>query len=84
MRGTLSIMAAGEDLDRKFPFAKRMLGAHVVATIMAFSRLVGMSMPGLHSIPEAENLRIQTTEAIGQRLGGVFFNEPLGLNLFSI
>jgi len=50
VRGILSIMAAEEDLDRKFPFAKRMLGAHVVATIMAFSRLVGMTMPGLHSI----------------------------------
>jgi hypothetical protein len=49
-RGTLSIMAAEEDLEQKFPFAKRMLGAHIVATIMAFSRLVGMSMPGLHSI----------------------------------
>ena len=49
-RGTLSIMATQEDLDRRFPFAKRMLGAHIVATIMAFSRLVGMSMPGLHSI----------------------------------
>ncbi|MDA9299977.1 MaoC/PaaZ C-terminal domain-containing protein [bacterium] len=48
--GTLSIMAAQEDLDRKFPKAKCMLGAHIVATIMALSRLVGMSMPGLHSI----------------------------------
>ena len=49
-RGTLSIMASKEELDRKFPFAKRMLGAHIIATIMAFSRLVGMSMPGLNSI----------------------------------
>ena len=49
-RGTLSIMAAQEDLDQKFPNAKCMLGAHIVATIMALSRLVGMSMPGLHSI----------------------------------
>ena len=43
-------MAAQEDLDQKFPNAKSMLGAHIVATIMALSRLVGMSMPGLHSI----------------------------------
>lgn len=49
-RGTLSVMAAQEDLDQKFPNASLMLGAHIVATIMAFSRLVGMSMPGLHSI----------------------------------
>jgi len=48
--GTLSVMAAQEDLEQKLSNVSRMLGAHSVAIIMALSRLVGMSMPGLHSI----------------------------------
>lgn len=48
--GTLSALAVQKDLDHKFSNVSRMLGAHSVALIMAFSRLVGMSMPGLHSI----------------------------------
>lgn len=49
-RGILSVMASQDDLNHKFPFVTRFLGAQVVATIMAFSRLVGMSVPGLNSI----------------------------------
>ena len=55
--GTLSVMAAQEDLERSFSNVSRMLGAHSVATIMSFSRLVGMSMPGLHSIFTGLNMK---------------------------
>lgn len=65
--GTLSIMAAREDIDREFPFANKMLGTHIVASIMAFSRLVGMSTPGLHSI--FTGLEIKFGEQCGCRLG---------------
>jgi len=57
-RGILSVMAAQADLDKNFPHATCMLGAHVVATIMALSRLVGMSMPGLHSIYTGLDLKV--------------------------
>tara|TARA_B100000886_G_scaffold315978_1_gene254295 strand:- start:1493 stop:2896 length:1404 start_codon:yes stop_codon:yes gene_type:complete len=48
--GKLTVMALHHDLKLKFPNVSLNLGSHSVATIMSFSKLVGMSIPGLHSI----------------------------------
>ena len=50
LSGRTPVMAVLEDLDSYFPHATHMLAIYPVAALMAFSRIVGMKAPGLHSL----------------------------------
>jgi hypothetical protein len=48
--GIISVMALQADLLQEFPNAERVLGGMTIASLLALSRLVGMTCPGLHSL----------------------------------
>jgi NAD(P)-dependent dehydrogenase (short-subunit alcohol dehydrogenase family) len=48
--GSLEVSACLDDLEKLFPHVLTELGGLAVAGIMAFSRIVGMKCPGLHSL----------------------------------
>lgn len=66
LAGKTHVMAERDDLDQYFPHVSRMLGAFPVATLMTFSRIVGMEAPGLNSLFTGLNVK---------------FNEPKGMPL---
>lgn len=64
--GELIVNAARRDLDDKFAAVASALGNYTVATIMSFSRLVGMEVPGLHSM--FAGLKLTLSNQNNQRL----------------
>lgn len=48
--GIIPVTAAHEDLEQHFSHVAGVLGGYPVAAIMAFSRIIGMECPGLHSL----------------------------------
>ena len=57
LAGKTPVMAALEDLDLYFSHVSRMLGVYPVATLMTFSRIVGMEAPGLNSLFTGLNVK---------------------------
>jgi hypothetical protein len=62
--GRLAFAAASSELARWFPNASRAIGAQRVAALGCTTRLVGMVLPGLHSIYNSLNMKfVKTGEA---------------------
>ncbi|MBF0175913.1 MAG: SDR family NAD(P)-dependent oxidoreductase [Magnetococcales bacterium] len=60
--GYLPLLALPGDIQGAFPDACRVLGMHVVATLLGFSRLVGMFCPGLHALFSGVDIRLDGAE----------------------
>jgi len=55
--GRITNAASPAEMAASFPAAARLLGAHRLAGLGAMTRLVGMAVPGLHSIFNGLNLK---------------------------
>jgi hypothetical protein len=59
------IIAAGSatELSRVFPHLSSLLGLLPIASLLAFSRLIGMKCPGLHSLFVGFNMKVRPEES---------------------
>ncbi len=66
--GTLAFVSEPEDMERAFPHATRLLGAHRIATLGSTTLLVGMILPGLYSLYAGLSLSLCKPEKIVDKM----------------
>src|SRR5258708_22537455 len=80
--GRLAFARPAEELAAMFPHASKLIGARRVAALGCTTRLVGMVIPGLHSIYAGLDLdftkEAETRDSIGYRVESIDENFRFG------